>query len=211
MHQDFEDEVALYRNPALRAIMPDLLHASDNGDRSVCSRSGYAFPAHIIMERGTTLRAWSSDVRNFFEVTTMVEALARLLDGLHCAGFVHRDIKPDNAILLIQSTKWRLLDLGIVARIGESKWPRCTLAYAPPDIVLAAKADRYVTISPAQDMWALGVFCFEATVGQCGVLECFLILASVRLVACRTHGSVHRLASQWNGSGPGCEQLCFRV
>jgi eukaryotic-like serine/threonine-protein kinase len=103
--------------------------------------------------------------RNFFEVTFMVKALACLLDALHRLGLVHRDVKPDNAILLIQSTKWRLLDLGIVARAGERKWPQCTLAYAPPDIVCAAKEDRHVEITPAQDVWALAVMCYEATVG----------------------------------------------
>ena len=48
---------------------------------------------------------------------------------------------------------------------GEWKWPRCTLAYAPPDVVNAARADRDIAMSPAQDLWALGVIAFEAVVG----------------------------------------------
>ena len=93
MGQDFEEEVALYREPALARIMPDLLHADHNASRAVCSRSGYIFPPFLVIERGTTLRAWLDEDRNFLEIITMVEALARLLDGLHRAGYVHRDMK----------------------------------------------------------------------------------------------------------------------
>ena len=49
--------------------------------------------------------------------------------------------------------------------VGELKWPRCTLAYAPPDIVTAAKANRDVPMTAAQDLWALGVIAYEAVVG----------------------------------------------
>ena len=160
----------------------------------------------------------------------MVEALTRLLGSLHAAGYVHRDVKPENVVVLMQSMKWRMLDLGICARIGarlrasctlklcrcklhvqcsglyvsvawqhadclrdspdlsslqsnltfsmcsgahptfvrgagEVKWPRCTLAYAPPEIITAAKADRDVRVAAAQDLWALGVIAYEAVVG----------------------------------------------
>ena len=115
---EFEEEVALYRDPALARIMPDLLYATDNASGAIRSQSGYAFPPFLVLERGTTLRTWLQEERNFFEVTTMVEAIARLLDSLHTAGYVHRDVKPDNIILLGQTSKWRMLDLGICARIG---------------------------------------------------------------------------------------------
>ena len=52
------------------------------------------------------------------------------------------------------------------AHAGESKWPRCTLAYAPPEIVVAAKANREVVVSTKQDVWALGVIAYEAIVGS---------------------------------------------
>ena len=49
---------------------------------------------------------------------------------------------------------------------GETCWPRCTLGYAPPEVVCAAHASEQIRVSPAQDMWALGVIAFEAIVGR---------------------------------------------
>ena len=50
----------------------------------------------------------------------MVEALAALLATLHAKSKVHRDIKPDNILMLQHSASWCLLDMGIVADIGAS-------------------------------------------------------------------------------------------
>jgi serine/threonine protein kinase len=52
----------------------------------------------------------------------------------------------------------------LAAHVGDSRWPRCTLAYAPPDVVSAVDASRHIIITAAQDMWALGVMAFEAIV-----------------------------------------------
>jgi serine/threonine protein kinase len=45
---------------------------------------------------------------------------------------------------------------------GEWKWPRCSLAYAAPEVVLAVNDNREISIQPSQDVWALGVMAFEA-------------------------------------------------
>ena len=50
----------------------------------------------------------------------MVESLASVLHVLHSAGRVHRDLKPENVLYLMQSTEWRLLDLGIATQIGAA-------------------------------------------------------------------------------------------
>ena len=58
--------------------------------------------------------------RGFFEVSTMVESIAHVLGVLHHSGRVHRDLKPENVLYLMQSTEWRLLDLGIATNIGAA-------------------------------------------------------------------------------------------
>jgi serine/threonine protein kinase len=53
----------------------------------------------------------------------------------------------------------------VMTGAGEVMWPRCTLAYAAPDVVAAVHDNRDITISAAQGMWALGVMAFEALMG----------------------------------------------
>lgn len=141
---EYNEELALYNDAVLRAVLPGVLHASDNAAGAVRSRSGHHFPPFLVLERGVTLAAWGARERNFFEVhaacsrfcaaslhearplqghacvqvATMVDSVARMLAALHAAGRVHRDVKPDNVLLILHSTEWRLLDLGIVAPIG---------------------------------------------------------------------------------------------
>ena len=44
--------------------------------------------------------------------------VAHKLEGLHEAGWVHRDLKPGNAIWLPSSNSWTLIDFGSAARTG---------------------------------------------------------------------------------------------
>ena len=44
--------------------------------------------------------------------------------------------------------------------------PRCTPEYAPPEVLSALLQQRFVTVSAAHDMWALGVLGFETTVRE---------------------------------------------
>ena len=48
------------------------------------------------------------------------------------------------------------------ARAGEVRRPRCTPAYAAPEVVLAVDDCHAIAASPAVDMWAFGVIAFEA-------------------------------------------------
>ena len=65
---------------------------------------GYVFPPHIVLERGVTLTAWLAQTRRHSEALAMLEQLAELLATLHAAGRVHRDLKPDNVLFMLNST-----------------------------------------------------------------------------------------------------------
>ena len=49
---EFETEVALYRDPLLKQLLPDLLDANENADGKVRSRSGVPFAPYMVLERG---------------------------------------------------------------------------------------------------------------------------------------------------------------
>jgi serine/threonine protein kinase len=73
---------------------------------------------------------WKRSKRGFHEVLHMFHDLAECLEVVHRAGRVHRDIKPGNALLMLSSHCWRLLDFCIAATAGaltESSHPRMSL------------------------------------------------------------------------------------
>lgn len=97
-----------------------------------------------------------SDVKNYSR------DILRGLKYIHCHGYVHCDIKPDN-ILLVPGFGERkgtfvakIADLGLATAVGEEcNYPRGTYRYMSPELVRAKKIDY------AADIWAFG----------CSVLE----------------------------------------
>src|SRR6266487_4671556 len=97
-------------------------------------------------------------------VLDVVAQAARALGAAHQAGLVHRDVKPSN-LLIRRDGVVKVTDFGIARMIGEA--PRSevglvvgTAAYLSPDQV----ACRPVT--PASDVYALGVVAYECLAGQ---------------------------------------------
>ncbi len=68
------------------------------------------------------------------------DALLDALQGLHGAGWVHMDVKPENMMRL--DGRWTLHDFDSVMRIGERFSHRdITFSYAPPDVLRTTIAD----------------------------------------------------------------------
>lgn len=95
------------------------------------------------------------------ELLEVVQALAEGLSFLHERGVVHRDVKPDN--LLLVNGVWKLSDFGLtrtlksLARLGPL--PGGTAEYMAPEIFSGR-------IGPEVDLWALGVIVQEALTDQ---------------------------------------------
>ncbi|HSK01251.1 MAG TPA: serine/threonine-protein kinase, partial [Kofleriaceae bacterium] len=90
---------------------------------------------------------------------------AEIADGLaavHAAGLVHRDLKPGNVML--DGARAKLVDFGIAKFLGgdtarETMRRVGTPAYMAPEQLVGG------LISPAVDVWALGVVLFRAVTG----------------------------------------------
>jgi serine/threonine protein kinase len=83
--------------------------------------------AYMVLEyeRGQSLKAWRKKRDHDFRAA-LVNLLAPLLDGLavvHRAGYLHRDIKPDNIYVRDEDGSLVLLDFG-AARQTASEKPR---------------------------------------------------------------------------------------
>lgn len=100
---------------------------------------------------------------------------AQVCEGLaaaHAAGLVHRDIKPSNVFLIERRGQEfvKLLDLGIAKAVHDESGdpPLTNPAQGVPGTVqyMAPEQARGLTVSPATDLYALGVVLFRAITGR---------------------------------------------
>lgn len=124
---------------------------------------------YLIMERlrGLSLRDHISHrgKESPFPVDETLDILIDIADALtilHRAGFVHRDLKPDN-VMLAPGNRTVLLDLGISLRQDRTQ-PRRRIAGSPH--YMAPESISGGDIGPAADVYALGVIAFEMLTGR---------------------------------------------
>jgi serine/threonine protein kinase len=97
-----------------------------NTDDVLRSPSGFAFPPHIVIERGEPLDEWIKRMvrrANGGEIplVAIFQALINIAERLlllHKAGYVHCDIKPSNVLWLADMHAWTLIDFGSTCKAG---------------------------------------------------------------------------------------------
>ena len=128
--------------------------------------------AYIAMEllEGCTLRKLMDDAKS-----TPEQVLGHLMSALeplaaaHAKGFVHRDLKPENLFVLAKpegGIRVKLLDFGIVASRTESRLTRIGMAMGTPHYMSPEQAMSAREVSPASDVWGMGVMLYEAIKGD---------------------------------------------
>ncbi|HEV3332901.1 MAG TPA: protein kinase [Bryobacteraceae bacterium] len=85
----------------------------------------------------------------------------RGLQAAHERGLVHRDIKPSN-LFVMDDDSVKIIDFGVAHRVETSRTMgrKGTLLYMSPEQI-AMKP-----LSPAADIYSLGVVCYEALTGR---------------------------------------------
>jgi len=124
--------------------------------------------AYMVLEfeRGESLKRWR-EKRGFVPENAIVELFAPLLDGLgavHQAGYLHRDIKPDNIYVRDEDGSLVLLDFGSARRTTNDKQDAGTVVtpgYGP--IEQYAGGGRQ---GPWTDIYALGATLFWLVSGK---------------------------------------------
>jgi serine/threonine protein kinase len=97
------------------------------------------------------------------EIIRVFEQALAGLARLHAAGIVHRDIKPAN-ILLMEDGTALLADLGI-ARSAESQGLTATNVSMGTALYMAPEQARGGEVSPASDIFSMGLSLFQALTG----------------------------------------------
>ena len=108
------------------------------------------------------LRARNGKPLPVSEALTYLRALSAALGYAHVHGVVHCDVKPGN-VIIDRGGQIYLTDFGI-ARHAEST--TTTLGAAGTPAYMAPEQIRGEAVSPATDVYALGVLLFEMLTGQ---------------------------------------------
>ena len=124
--------------------------------------------AYMVLEyeRGEPLKAWRARHQDISE-QALVSLLSPLLDGLaavHRAGYLHRDIKPDNIHVRHEDGSLVLLDFGAARQITSDRAEAGTVAtpgYAP--IEQYAGSGRQ---GPWSDIYSLGATLYWLVTGK---------------------------------------------
>ena len=104
------------------------------------------------------------------EVVAIFEQLCHALGAAHRANIVHRDLKPDNVFLATVKKvgtpyEVKVLDFGI-AKVAAEAFSANTAAMGSPSWMSPEQTQLGVDITPATDVWALGLIAFRLLTGK---------------------------------------------
>lgn len=123
---------------------------------------------YIVMEfvEGITLKNYMQhrEVLNLREIISYTTQILRALDHAHKKGVVHRDIKPQN-IMLLKNGVIKVMDFGIAKRPNAETVTMTdkaigTVYYISPEQVTGGDIDA------RSDLYALGVMMYEMATGR---------------------------------------------
>jgi serine/threonine protein kinase len=97
------------------------------------------------------------------EVVRVLTQVARGIDKIHRANFIHRDIKPGNILIAKQDGTAFVADLGIMVDLRDENLLSLaagTRAYMPPEQQIGERVDQ------TADIYSFGIVAFELFAGQ---------------------------------------------
>jgi serine/threonine protein kinase len=106
------------------------------------------------------------------ELVPLMRQLCHALGAAHRAGVVHRDIKPENVFVALArsaQSPWtvKVLDFGIAKMVAQAKVDASrTATIGSPSWMAPEQTEARAEITPATDVWALGLIAFWLLTGH---------------------------------------------
>jgi formylglycine-generating enzyme required for sulfatase activity/tRNA A-37 threonylcarbamoyl transferase component Bud32 len=105
------------------------------------------------------------------DVAEVLAQVGHALEQAHAHGIVHRDLKPENIFLAASKRRdasftAKVLDFGIAKLVADSVQKTGTQPLGTPLFMSPEQTDRKGRISPATDVWALGLIAFKLLTGR---------------------------------------------
>jgi len=145
-----------------RLAHPGIVQVYDVGEDGGC---------HYIAMELVSGRTLAQDLsRRSLPIASAVSIAAQVADALgaaHSAGLVHRDVKPSN-ILVDVAERVKIADFGLVRSLDATRAERLTESNAivgTPHYASPEQARGRAELTPASDVYSLGVVLFEMLAG----------------------------------------------
>ncbi len=106
------------------------------------------------------------------EILPVLIEVCRGLEAAHAAGVIHRDVKPENIFLAIvpgEGVVPKILDFGLSTAGDRRMQTRITAegqVLGTPMYMSPEQATARPDLTPATDVWAMGVILYEAVTGK---------------------------------------------
>ncbi|WP_457949496.1 Stk1 family PASTA domain-containing Ser/Thr kinase [Pseudarthrobacter sp. alpha12b] len=132
----------------------------------VLDQGNHGHTAYLVMEyiKGHTLRDVLRD-RGALPPRLALALIDPVVEGLgaaHAAGFIHRDVKPEN-VLIADDGRIKIGDFGLARAVTSSTSTGAligTVAYISPELVLGKPADA------RSDVYSVGIMLYEMLTGR---------------------------------------------
>ncbi|MEQ9078703.1 MAG: protein kinase [Sandaracinaceae bacterium] len=162
-HVDSQETLRRFeREGNIRIDHPNVVAVIDAGEDQ-----GQSYIAFELLEGMPLNKRLESAPLPVAEVVDLATQICAGLDAAHSRGIVHRDLKPGN-VFCCEDGRVKILDFGIARPMSQAS-AQLTMAGAvigTPGYLSPEQAKGEAAITPAADLWSLGVILYQALTGK---------------------------------------------